>query len=175
MYLVRGSAGVLSGNTEQERKTGRLPADWEYTLPTEAQWERACRGGTDTTFSFGDNAADLASHAWFEETATRARENYPHAVGQKKPNAWGLHDMHGNVAEWCRDYFSLTLRGGRNPEVTRPDANPHRIIRGGWYYSKAEDCRPTARRLAPADFWNGQFGFRVALTPIQPADDNPAK
>jgi formylglycine-generating enzyme required for sulfatase activity len=89
--------------TEKEHSAGRLKRDWEYTLPTEAQWERACRAGTQTRYSFGDDTDELGRYAWFDDNAFEIGEKYPHEVAKKLPNAWGLYDMHGNVWEWCRD------------------------------------------------------------------------
>src|SRR4029078_11049544 len=101
--------------TERERKAGRLPDDWEYTLPNEAQWERACRARNETKFSFGDDESSLGEYAWYHKNANGIGEKHPHRVGQKKPNPWGLHDMYGNVCEWCRDYFSESRPSGRDP------------------------------------------------------------
>ncbi|HEY3967842.1 MAG TPA: formylglycine-generating enzyme family protein, partial [Planctomycetaceae bacterium] len=103
--------------TVRERQAGRLPDAWEYTLPTEAQWEYACRARSVTRFSFGDDASKLGEYEWFFKNTFDAGENYPHQVGQKKPNPWGLHDMHGNVWEWCRDVCFWKRPGGRDPEV----------------------------------------------------------
>jgi formylglycine-generating enzyme required for sulfatase activity len=114
---------------EQEHEAGRLPADWEYTLPTEAQWERACRARTETRFSFGDDEAKLGGYAWSRENAWDAGEEYAHRVGQKKPNPWGLHDMHGNAWEWCRDWYQPKLPGGRDPEMATKGSD--RVLRGG--------------------------------------------
>lgn len=105
--------------TDRERKAGRVPEGWEYTLPTDAQWEYACRAGTKTRFSFGDDESNADEHVWSNETV--GDEFYAHRVGKKKPNPWGLCDMHGNVGEWCRDYYCYHGRrpAGRDPEVTK--------------------------------------------------------
>ena len=91
------TVAYCSAITQRERASGRLPADYEYRLPSEAEWEYACRAGTTNHFSFGDAVAD--QYAWTSENC----EGRPHPVGQKRPNPWGLHDIHGNVWEWCQD------------------------------------------------------------------------
>src|SRR5436190_2317362 len=118
--------------TAQERMQLRLPVGWEYTLPTEAQWERACRARTQTKFSFGDDEVKLGDFAWFNVNSRNARQPGARAVGQKKPNPWGLYDMHGNVWEWCRDVYDGRLRGGINPEATQGACA--RVFRGGSWY-----------------------------------------
>jgi formylglycine-generating enzyme required for sulfatase activity len=152
--------------TERERKADRLPAGWEYTLPTEAQWERACRAGTESNFSFGDDELELYEYAWFAENAKKVRE-YDHSVGQKKPNPWGLHDMHGNVSEWCRDWYVSKLPGGRDPEVV--NKNLYRVARGGSSVSSAEGCRSALRHPTDPSTRFSWMGLRVALSAVRQA------
>lgn len=155
--------------TDQERQAGRLPENMEYTLPTEAQWEYACRAGTTTRFSFGDDPATLGEYAWFNGTAWDKDEKYAHRVGQKKPNAWGLHDMHGNVGEWCRDWIDVKLRGGTDPEVTKNDVSEDEVeggarrVRGADWATPKEQCRSAFR--GGWAFPEVTIGFRVALAP----------
>jgi formylglycine-generating enzyme required for sulfatase activity len=153
--------------TQQERAAGRLPDAWEYTLPTEAQWERACRAHTDTTFSFGDDESKLGEYAWFIGNAGDAGEHFFHAhrVGQKKPNPWGLHDMHGNACEWCRDWYERgKLPGGRDPEVKEAPERAWRVVRGGGRGDRADFCRSAHRNGNTPDERNVGIGFRVALS-----------
>jgi len=151
-----------------EREAGRLQPGWEYRLPTEAQWEYACRAGTDTVYSWGDDPAAIADYAWYAANS----DNRTHAVGQKKPNRWGLYDMHGNCIEWCRDAWSDTLPGGTDGEVT-PEQAPRRpgfskaplwVCRGGsWQYPQPERLASRNReRLGPVDR-SYLIGFRIAF------------
>jgi formylglycine-generating enzyme required for sulfatase activity len=149
--------------TEREREAGRLPDGWEYTLPTEAQWERACRARTDSVFSFGDDSAKLGDYAWFHSNAMGVGEQFAHRIGQKKPNPWGLYDMHGNVFEWCRDVYAQKLPGGRDPDTT--GTSPLRIFRGGSWCMEGSYCR-SADRSYPAtkrEYTALGVGLRVAL------------
>jgi formylglycine-generating enzyme required for sulfatase activity len=153
--------------TVLERRSGRLPDGWEYRLFTEAQWEHACRAGTDTTFSFGDDDSDLGQFAWFSGNAAKAGERYAHPVGQKMANPWGIFDMHGNVYEWCRDTYAADLPGGRDPEVDlniEPNVT-RRVHRGRGWGAPASGCTSAIRYnhspLARVD----SLGFRVALIP----------
>ncbi len=159
--------------TEQERQAGRLPNDWEYVLPTEAQWERACRARTETKYSFGDDESKLGDYAWFTDNAWKSSEQYAHQVGQKKPNPWGIFDMHGNVWEWCRDVYAKNLPGGRDPEV-KPDEiagslnRDPRVNRGGaWDGSSANHCRSAFRRRERPAHRGNRVGFRVALGAVR--------
>jgi formylglycine-generating enzyme required for sulfatase activity len=156
--------------TELDRKAGHLPDKWEYVLPTEAQWESACRAGTETSFSFGDNEPQLCQYAWYLNNADRARQSHAHRVGLLKPNPWGLYDMHGNVWEWCRDIYGKKLPGGRNPEVqpTTKTWLVDRVFRGGGWNSDAGGCRSAFRiRHLPTSGRNSFIGLRVACCTVE--------
>ena len=161
------------GLTDLERKAGKLKANEEYRLPTEAQWEYACRAGTETAFSFGDESK-LNSYVWWggldPEAALKgeikagpgnaAREQYAHKIGLKKPNPWGLYDMHGNVAEWCSDWYGEKLSGGTDP--VGPEGGSFRVPRGGNWQSDPDDCRSAYRYdIVPSSRYYG-LGLRVA-------------
>jgi len=137
-----------------EHKTGKLKADEEYRLPTEAQWEYACRAGTTTTYSFGDDESKLGEYAWLDED-----EKYAHKVGMKKPNPWGLHDMHGNVFEWCEDWYAEKLSGGTDPVVT--EEGSYRVIRGGSWDNNASNCRSANRSYYYPASRSNCLGFRI--------------
>jgi formylglycine-generating enzyme required for sulfatase activity len=156
--------------TEQERQAGRLPEGWEYTLPTEVQWERACRARTETRFSFGDDESKLGEHGWFRDNAWDADEKYAHRVGEKKSNPWGLFDMHGNVWEWCRDAYAEKLPGGRDPEVKADEKTKGslRVYRGGSWLFVAAGCRSGSRYWSPPVNRYYFVGFRPALSCVQP-------
>lgn len=158
--------------TADERQANRLPMDWEYTLPTEAQWEYACRAGTTTRFYFGDDAKPLEEHAWFGaqvpgERSTGGTENF-HAqpVGQKKPNPWGLYDMYGNVWEWCRDARVNKLPGGTDPVALSGDEQ--RAARGISFSNKVKLSRSAARYANNHQFEHYTVGLRLAAVKVKP-------
>lgn len=163
-YMTWGEAVKFCETlTEQERRAGRLPPNWQYALPTEAQWEYGCRGRTKSRFSFGDDEAELGDYAWFRKNGWDTNEQYAHAVAQKKPNEWGLNDMHGNVWELCRDWYGKQLAGGTDPQG--PTDGSDRVVRGGNWVFAAGSCRSAYRgRRTLADRDDG-LGFRVAAIP----------
>jgi len=130
----------------------------KYRLPTEAEWEYACRAGSRSTFSFGDDPAQLGEYAWFGLTSKRTT----HPVGQKKPNAWGLYDMHGNVWEWCQDWYGEYSSG----DVVDPEGPPtdtYRVNRGGCWFVLTSYCRSANRYYYSPRSTSRHLGFRVAL------------
>lgn len=161
-------------------KTGK-----RYRLPTEAEWEWACRAGSTTPYSFGNDAAQLGEFAWFDANS----KDMPHPVGQKKPNAWGLYDMHGNCAEWCVDLFEAKFYGTFPQDkpsllpVNLPDKRRFgHVARGGSWIDPADKCRSAARdfsvpawqkqdpQIPQSIWWNNAdwVGFRVVCA----ASDN---
>jgi formylglycine-generating enzyme required for sulfatase activity len=146
------------------RKLSELPAEKAagnvYRLPTEAQWEYACRAGTTTKFSFGDDESELGQYAWYDENS----ENTNHAVGGKQPNAWGLYDMHGNVWEWCQDWYEVHPNAAVT-DPTGPTSSGSRVIRGGGWSGPAEYCRSANRGGSMPSTRYGSSGFRVSLSP----------
>ena len=134
-----------------------------YRLPTEAEWEYACRAGTTTAYSFGDEYENrLAIYAWYRDNTYRIKEGYAHIVGQKLSNPWGLHDMHGNVYEWCSDFYDEGYYSKSPPiDPLGPLTGSLRVIRGGGWNTDAEYCQSGDRSLGE----DGDYsrGFRVVL------------
>ena len=146
--------------TDLERKAGKMSTKRSYRLPTEAEWEYACRAGTKTAYSFGDDEKQLGEYAWFRGNAWDVDEQYAHAVGLKKPNPWGLHDMHGNVLEWCSDWYSEKLSGGTDPVA--PEGGSYRVDRGGSWMRDPGLCRSADRNGFDPSSRDFYLGFRVA-------------
>ncbi|EDY81044.1 conserved domain protein [Verrucomicrobiia bacterium DG1235] len=143
-----------------------------YRLPTDAEWEYACRAGTETGFYTGEvtqsNAADpnLDSAGWYAENSG----DNTHAAAGKAANAWGLYDTHGNVWEWCWDWYSQDLSVGELVDPTgaaEPNGNQQRVIRGGGYLDPAENCRSARRFRFRNTSKDVTLGFRVAVTSVQ--------
>jgi formylglycine-generating enzyme required for sulfatase activity len=132
-------------------KTGKT-----YRLPTEAEWEYACRAGSKTAYSFGDDARKLDDYAWHWDNA----DGKPHPVGKKKPNPWGLHDMHGNVSEWCLDHYDKDAYAKRRqdkpvlqPVLIPTDKKTPHVTRGGSWDEDEKLCRSAARRPSSREWW----------------------
>jgi formylglycine-generating enzyme required for sulfatase activity len=159
--------------TETERRAGRLETGWEYTLPTEAQWEYACQAGARTRYFFGDDKSLLDQYAWIAKNSLEAGEYYPspHRVRLKKPNPWGLYDIYGNVDEWCVDVYASQPPGGKDPKVTGKDSirvgfwdTSRRMIRGGDCNSVSSACRADIRTFSSRNARASYHGFRVVLS-----------
>jgi len=133
-----------------------------YRLPTEAEWEYACRAGKKSDYSFGDRPDSLAKYAWFKGNANKS----PHPVGQKAPNPWGLYDMHGNVWEWCNDKYGETdYQQSETDNPKGPATGATCVLRGGGWNSSEDSCRSSTRYneapgLADVCFGYDAYGFR---------------
>jgi formylglycine-generating enzyme required for sulfatase activity len=139
------------------RKLNRMENTDKYRLPIEAEWEYACRAGSNSRFCFGDAEAGLKKYAWYTKNAG----DKTHPVGQLKPNSWGLYDMHGNVWEWCQDWFG-PYAAKQVTDPRGPDSGTLRVLRGGSWYSW--DLRSARRDLGRPGYSDGFIGFRVART-----------
>jgi sulfatase modifying factor 1 len=133
-----------------------------YRLPTEAEWEYACRAETKTAWSFGNDEKALGDYAWHDENASDIGEEYAHQVGLKKPNAFGLYDMHGNVYEWCHDFYKddyYKQLPEKDPQG--PAQGSSRVLRGGSWLAYTRDSRSAFRNRFGADDRYNDLGFRL--------------
>ena len=162
-----------------ERYSGILPEGYRFDLPTEAQWEYACRAGTTSNLNSGRNinndpkiAIDVARGScpnldklgWYEGNASETI----HVVGQLKSNSWYIYDMHGNIAEWCRDWYSqYPTCELEDPYVDALDRNYCRVVRGGCFFDRAWKCTSHSRDCTHFESINPFVGFRAALVPVQ--------
>ncbi len=132
-------------------------------LPTAAEWEYACRAGTTTIYGFGDDLSKLGDYAWYDDNTREKSDEYAHAVGVKKPNAWGLYDMHGNVWEWCADWYAGSYANAGAHDPKGPATGWERVLRGGSWFFDSDGCRAAnCARLSP-DWGNVSGGFRVVV------------
>jgi formylglycine-generating enzyme required for sulfatase activity len=161
--------------TAQAREAGGLPSDWEFRLPTEAQWEYACRAGTTTATAFGDALGSRQAN--FQGRSYNGAEPGPvrgraAPVGSYPANAWGLHDLHGNVYEWCRDWYHPRLPGGRDPDRSvrvgrrNPNGTHSRVRRGGAWCDDGRPCRSAFRLRFEPERRSDHIGFRVVAVPL---------
>ena len=156
-------AVYISWNDAQEF-IGRLNASTGsevYRLPTEAEWEYACRAGTTTRWSFGDEESQLTHYAWYLDNAWDVGEKYGHRVGTKRANPWGLYDMHGNVYEWVQDWYG-DYGSSSVVDPTGPSTGSFHVIRGGDFNNPARYVRSADRNnYSPASRDHYYFGFRL--------------
>ncbi len=141
-----------------ERESGKT-----YRLPTEAEWEYACRAGTTTAYSFGDDPSQLGEYAWYYDNSN----GKTHPVGQLKPNAWGLYDMHGNVFEWVQNWYGPTYyQQSPDTDPQGPSKGKDRVLRGGsfLYYQRFVRCAYRDWNV-PQGGRSDDIGFRVVLLP----------
>lgn len=129
-----------------------------FRLPTEAEWEYACRAGTVTAYSFGNDPTSLTQYAWCNSNSNHKT----HLVGQKKPNAFGLYDMHGNVWEWCSDFYDDYLVDSTVDPSGPPDGSC-RILRGGSWFCTPGPCRSANRGWNTPETRDDDVGFRIVL------------
>jgi formylglycine-generating enzyme required for sulfatase activity len=145
------------GAMPEEQQAGRV-----YRLPTEAEWEYACRAGTITKWYCGDEASDLPDVAWFFDNS----DGQTHPVGQRPPNAWGLYDMHGNVSEWCWDrYLHEYYETSPIDDPQGPGAGSFGVARDGGWDGSGESCRSASRLVISPEWQDSRLGFRVAADP----------
>ena len=139
-----------------------IPQGYKFDLPTEAQWEYACRAGTNTALNNGKSIESIDEVGWHNKNASETKE-----VGLKKPNAWGIFDMHGNIQEWCRDNFEdLSDKEAIDPEIISSKDELH-IVRGGSMLHPADICRSATRACFPLNSKGEYLGFRVALVAVK--------
>jgi formylglycine-generating enzyme required for sulfatase activity len=141
------------------------PAAGKFQLPTEAQWEYACRAGSTTRYCCGDEESGLGEYAWYRTNS----ENCTHPVGEKKPNAWGLCDIHGNVWEWCQDWYDEGYYANSPADDPRgPETGSDRVVRGGPWRRPARSCRSANRGHVKGSAARGNdLGLRVCLVPAE--------
>jgi formylglycine-generating enzyme required for sulfatase activity len=164
--------------TRHEQAAGRLPAGCLYRLPTEAEWEYSCRAGSTTRYSFGEDPTGslLGYYAWvYDNSGSSVPPNgnfyfidgkyyTSQATGSRQPNPWGLYDMHGNVWEWCLDWYQANLPGGSVVDPQGPTNGATRVIRGGSWNCGPQTCRSAYRCSSDPSVQSSGLGFRPILT-----------
>ncbi len=141
------------------QKLGAREGGKTYRLPTEVEWEYACRAGSTRSYCFGDDETKLKEYAWYRENSG----NTTHPVGQLKANVWGLHDMHGNVWEWVQDWYG-SYEAATAIDLTRPVSGSDRVLRGGGCCYDARNCRSALRGYDTPDYRDNYLGFRLLRT-----------
>jgi formylglycine-generating enzyme required for sulfatase activity len=139
------------------KKLNRMDKVDQYRLPTEAEWEYSCRAGSTQSYCFGEGEAELGQYAWYADNSQKSTN----PVGRLKPNAWGLHDMHGNVYEWCQDWYGEYPHGPVT-DPKGPSAGKYRVLRGGSWDGEAGEVHSAYRHRLTPGYRYGHEGFRVA-------------
>ena len=134
----------------------------KYQFPTEAQWEYACRAGTTTRYCFGDDETGLADYGWYDKNSG----GKSHPVGEKKPNAWGLYDMHGDIWQWCLDWYDPGYYAvSTTDDPTGPATGTARVSHGGCWFSPASSARSANHGRIEPEHRGSHLGFRVCMVP----------
>lgn len=145
---------------ELARRTGRT-----IRLPTEAEWEYACRAGTTSKYSFGDDISKVGTYVWYDKNARDVGERYGHRVAAKAPSPWGLYDIHGNMWEWCSDWYDpkYYATGANVKDPTGPLTGETRVLRSGSFYNSERSCRSACRHRVAPDVPVNDHGFRIVV------------
>jgi len=139
------------------KKLNKKEGTDKYRLPSEAEWEYACRADTASRYSFGDDASQLCEYAWYDDAVNKTQ-----SVGQKIPNPWGLYDMHGNVREWVLDNWYDDFNGApTNGSAWKNNKSTERVLRGGSWYNNAGNCRSAYRENYEYNACSNSLGFRL--------------
>lgn len=132
-----------------------------YRLPTEAEWEYACRAGSRATWSFGDDESRLGDYAWYRDNSWDLGEEYAHPTGTRLPNPWGLCDMHGNLWEWCGDWWYDSYPSSAQIDPAGPASGTARVMRGGNLHNKTRFTRSAMRGYAAPEYAAYNIGARL--------------
>ena len=160
---IAGSGGFLEKLNQHLESTGQAVGGKPYRLPSEAEWEYACRAGTTTRYYWGDDPsyAQIGDYAWYAGNAYDVGERYAHVVGRKLPNSWGLYDMSGNVWEWCEDRYHSGYTGApTDGSAWVAGGGSYRVERGGGWSSRARRCRSAFRYNINPSITYSSLGFR---------------